>query len=193
MIEYQEYQVEKNQKKNLSGKGIYILRQITSSWLDYPDNCSLAVVVFFTGCLHSCKGCQNEELQQFGDNIDTEYLSYEDAIKKIEHECLRNRTDKVVLSGGDPLFFYNQEFVQYLLDKNILDVCIYTGSDIDKVKEIGIHGFKYIKCGTYKEEEKQESMKNTEKMKLASSNQNFYNSNYEKISENGILFFNKTD
>ena len=79
-------------------------KEIKETFLDYPDNESWAIIVFFTGCAWKCKNCQNKELQDInaGEDINVEVLS--DQIKQF---AKRSGTNKVVLSGGDP--FYQHE------------------------------------------------------------------------------------
>ena len=99
-----------------------------------------------------------------------------------------NKTNKIVLSGGDPLYGGNLDFtLRILKELKKYDICIYTGCTIEYVKRMQFYGFKYIKCGIYRSDLKQVSEKTDDYMQLASSNQNFYNDKYEQISENGRL------
>ena len=74
---------------------------------------------------------------------------------------------------------------------NKYDICIYTGNSIEEVKKHKVKNFSYIKCGTYSEDKKQISGNTTTDkdyiFTLASSNQNFYDSNYKLLSKNGVL------
>lgn len=169
-------------------------KEIKETFLDYPDNESWAIIVFFTGCAWKCKNCQNKELQDInsGEDINVEVLS--DQIKQF---AKRSGTNKVVLSGGDP-FYQHEELAELLNHLNNLDICIYTGYSIEEAFNLLIsfncHNMPlYIKCGIYDENERDSDMgKSEKKFVLASKNQAFYKWNgagYCKISDNNILRF----
>ena len=169
---------------------VKILQTISESWLDYPDNVSLAMVVVMMGCDNGCPCCQNPDFQNPFYTIGTKDVSVDSLVNDVEYICHRNLTNKVVLSGGDPLSPCNIEFTKDFLSKTSMDVCIYTGHNIEYVKEHQVKGFKYIKCGKFDFNNKQESFKNDELMQFASPNQCLYNDKYELLSENGIYRFN---
>ena len=129
---------------------------IQTTWLDYPDNLNLAVIFYMSGCIHKCKNCQNLSLQTptkvYPSSIVKDLISY----------CKRNNTNKIVLSGGDCLLNgVNLDLTNSIIDqcKDILDICIYTGYDINYVK-VNVHpGFKFVKCGKYIEDLKVKSEK----------------------------------
>lgn len=156
---------------------------LSTTWIDYPDNESLAVAVYFSGCLHNCINCQNRDLAEH----QPKEFNYLEAIEK---KLKQNRTDKLVLSGGDPLFPLNLEATKNILnhfqDKSI---CIYTGYTIDYVKENQIKNFTFIKCGKYLISEQQISEKTNDYLKFASKNQELYNSDYKLLSQDGIFYF----
>lgn len=165
------------------------LNQITETFLDFPDFSSLAVIVYFEGCIHNCPGCQNKELQ-IPSSPDIEYF---EVAKKIKEYCKKSHTTKVVLSGGDPLYDSNIiQLVDLLNDE--YDICIYTGYPIDFVKELFKNNKKphYFKCGRYEETLRDPNMgKTNDSFILASKNQAFYEwdgFDYKKISENNILW-----
>lgn len=159
-------------------------KNIQTTFLDYPDNESLAVIFYMNGCEHNCLNCQNKDLQKsckYSKTIINEIIDY----------CNRNKTNKIVLSGGDPLYKTNIDLTNKIIDtyKDKYDICIYTGYDIEYIKKVLHSGFKFIKSGKYIEQFKQLSEKTDEYIQLASSNQNFYNNCYIQISQNGKLFF----
>lgn len=172
----------------------YIL-PLTTSFLDYPDNHSLAVVVYFAGCTHNCSGCINPELQNF-EYEKAEKVTWNNrwALKtSIQLACKSNHTNKIVLTGGDCLHPDNYKFTQYLLkslSKNY-DFCIYTGYTLyDFLKrEINPNRAKFIKCGKYDETQKQQSRKTDDYIQLASKNQEIYDSDYNLLSEDGRMYF----
>lgn len=167
-----------------------ILQPIQTTWLDYPDNESLAVIVCMMGCDNGCYLCQNPDFQNpFYPNFTKEYTA-ENFTKEIEYLCERNLTNKIVLSGGDPLAPCNINFTKEFLDKTYLDVCIYTGHSIEYVKEHNIEGFKFIKCGKFEYDKLRESFKTDELIQFASPNQALYDGEYKLLSENGIYKFN---
>lgn len=158
------------------------------SFIDYPSAEEHAVIVYFSGCSHNCTNCHNQQLQFHG--IGKEY-TIDELLNHLIYECNRNKTNNVVFSGGDPLFSKNIEFVKEFLFKYYrrFNICIYTGYDIEYVKKHDIKGFKYIKCGVFKNSLKQESGNFEDRFQLASTNQNFYDENYNQISEKGILYY----
>jgi organic radical activating enzyme len=169
----------------------------SSTFLDYPDNSSHAVIAYMMGCNNNCKNCHN---YRFKDRViyDDEVKTYNvyDFCKEVRKRLSANRTNKLVLSGGDPLSSFNLDFTKELLSNksfcNSCEICIYTGYDIEYVKENNLPStFKFIKCGLYDENLSQKSKKVSEKFVLASKNQEIYNNRYEKLSVSGILLFNK--
>ena len=161
------------------------------TFIDYPTADDWAVIFYFAGCCNNCSNCQNRELQNpdyKGGMIIQDEEGLYNLVKEI---CKKQDTDKIVLSGGDPLYSANREIVKNFLNKygSLYDICIYTGYSIDDVKEFGIQNFKFIKCGRYDEPCKQLSEKTEAHIQLASTNQNFYNAKYEQLSQNGILKF----
>lgn len=161
---------------------------LQTTWLDYPDNESLAVIFYTYGCIHKCKNCHNLDLQ-------TPVTSYPSSIiDEIFTYCKRNNTNKLVLSGGDCLLKeVNLNLTNTIIDKysKELDICIYTGYDIDYVKTNVHKGFKFVKCGKYDETKKIEPNKTDTYFQLASTNQCLYDSSYQLLSNNGKYYFNK--
>ena len=159
---------------------------IQTTWLDYPDNSSLAIILYTYGCIHNCKNCQNKELQ-------TPIKVYpETIIKDIYEYCLRNNTNKLVLSGGDCLLKnVNLDLTNRIIRtyKYKLDICLYTGYDIEYVKKYVYKGFKFVKCGKYEESLKTKACKTDEYIQFASTNQQLYNFDYKLLSSNGRYYF----
>ena len=167
---------------------MYIARFATT-WQDYPSPDDSAVVVFFAGCSHDCKDCHNKILQSVcvGELYDVEGL-YNELVER----CRKERTNKVVLEGGDPLYTSNLEGVRKLLEINkSLDICIYTGYTVQVVKAMGIQGFKYLKCGKYLASERCFGGKNEFSLTLASYNQRIYDSEFQQISNDNVFVFKK--
>lgn len=160
-----------------------------TTFLDYPSPDGIAVIVFMSGCSHCCKGCQNPIFQQLykRDEKDIGII-----LSKIDEFCERNNTNKLVLSGGDCLHEYNRNVTSQICYYfgNKLDICIYTGYSIDEVKQMNIHGFKYIKCGKFNMNNMQEAVKTDEYIQFVNPTQNLYDSEYKQLSENGRFYFN---
>lgn len=167
-----------------------MLISFDTTFLDYPDPTSLAVVVIMSGCEHHCLGCQNPILQK----THTAWTEGEilGIIEVLQDKCKRNDTNKIVLSGGDPLHPCNRDLSTSIC--SILgathDICIYTGYSIEEVKSMSIRGFKYIKCGKYDKDNTQLSEKTDDYIQFVNKTQNLYNNNYEKLSSDGRFIFN---
>ncbi len=160
---------------------------IQETFIDYPDNHSIALIIYFSGCKWNCKGCHSSTLQ----------LPYQGEEYRLDmFQRLINRSDykKIVFSGGDPLYGTNVDFVrEFLIRNKKVDVCIYTGHSIQDVKDLDIKGFKYIKCNPFDINNKQESFKTDTMMQFASSNQELYDKNFNLISNNGIYYFKEEE
>lgn len=173
-------------------KKVRILQNIVPSFIDYPDNESLCLCVVMMGCTNNCKGCHNPLFQDPEFKEGTREVESNQLVEELKDLCKRNRTNKIVLSGGDSLSKFNIEFTKELLQelKDDYDVCVYTGHDIDYVKENGVTGYKFIKCGRFDMLNKRESLKDDTKIIFASPNQILYNSQNEPLSDNGVYYFN---
>jgi organic radical activating enzyme len=171
---------------------VKILKTITTSFIDYPDADSISICVCFMGCVNGCKGCQNPEFQNH--NLTNEFtrdVTIEEMEELISLYCKKNKTNKVVLSGGDPLSPQNIEFTKVLLkNNNSLDICIYTGHNIEYVKNNNVKGFKFVKCGKFDITNYRASVKTDDQMIFASPNQKLYDGKYELVSVDGVYKFN---
>ena len=130
------------------------------TWQDYPDDESQALLIYFVGCNRFCKGCHNElfQLRMYSDAFD---FTIEELYNRLFSYCYMNKTDKIVFSGGDCLSEYNIDFTREFLKRYVhqFDICIYTGTTIEEVKQNNITGFTFIKCGKYEENLKQQPIK----------------------------------
>ena len=171
-----------------------ILNGFQTTWLDYPDNESLAVIVCMLGCDNCCKGCQNPDLKDYlYKHLSVIEYSVDEFSSNLLFECERQKTNKVVFSGGDPLSKFNIDNVKEVLAKvgSELDICVYTGHSADYCRDNNVKGFKYLKCGHFDINNFRKSYKNDDEMCFASPNQELYDSNYRLLSVNGIYKFNK--
>ena len=164
-----------------------------TTFLDYPDPDNIAVVVIMSGCSHNCLGCQNPQLQKLHE--EWTYEQEQKILLEIQHRCLRNETNKIVLSGGDPLNPCNRNLTIHiceLLGNNPeykYDICIYTGYDIEDVKEMGLNGFKFIKCGKFDAHSMRESKKTNDYIQFVNETQNLYDDHFNRISDLGKYYF----
>lgn len=163
-----------------------VLSNFNITFTDFPldDIDDWAAIIYFVGCGHSCPGCHNPELQSskgFGLVFD-EYdeSNIETFVDKIDLFCKKNYTNKIVLSGGDPLFYI--DFIKDLLvrlKRTNLQVCVYTGFTDEYCRANELSNFKYLKVGRYEKD----SVKGK---KLSSSNQKVLNENYEDVTDQWI-------
>lgn len=159
---------------------------IGNTFLDYPDKESHALIVYMSGCDFACLGCQNPEMQKD--------ITHKNNTPKLYHTLLEQskkygNTNKLVLSGGDPLSKHNLHFTKSFLSLNIyFDVCIYTGHSLYTVPK-DLRNFKYLKIGRYMEDLKQEQIKNDEFIQFASSNQMLVDGNYNVLTTGGKYIY----
>ena len=174
------------------------LAGLKETFLDFPNSEDIAVILFTYGCSHNCMGCQSPYLQ---DPFGGEVLSKEDLLNLILDRCKGNATNKVVFSGGDPLYHTSENkeqmtdllwIVDYL-ERNGYECCIYTGYTLKQVEEFFPKEFrspKYFKCGKYVESLRDKDMgKYEDHFILASTNQRFSERigetfNYKSCSSN---------
>ena len=164
---------------------------IKETFLDFPDDESLAVIVFFYECSHSCPNCQNKELQTIPkDGIN---LDIEEVVKMIIDRCKRSSTNKNII-----------KLIDYLEARGYV-ICTYTGYTVDVINKFynvyesshkeNVHKSSYLKCGLYREDLRDfSSGKFNDKFVLASTNQAFYkliNNRYEQISKGHTLYFDE--
>ena len=96
-------------------------------WDDIANGEGIRETIFFSGCKHECKGCQNPETWDFDRGIEFD----RDIIGNIFIEIDKNpMITGITLTGGDPMYFA-KELVPFLKlfkekypDK---DVWLYTG------------------------------------------------------------------
>ena len=183
---------------------VEILKPFKHTFQDYPDPKESSVTVFFTRCEHRCPGCHNWQLVDVDESHiinRSRYQMTHDAMIMFHRELVvfgnRCRTNKIVLQGGDPLHPHNRHFVSALLRhnaeecSNILEFCIFTGYTIHEVKEFGLTGFTFLKCGRYDEKQYQTPNKNSVEFTLTSKNQELYDWMYAPLSNNGVYKFPK--
>lgn len=166
---------------------------VSLTWTDFPDSSSCAVIIYFTGCGHNCKGCQNPELQKFNG---TKFKA-EELFSLVKSEAIKAHTDKVVLSGGDAFFqpWAEMDAFLRLLWEEEFQVCLYTGcDDINTLKTNFWPYVTYYKCGKYDERNKETTWGKTgDKITFVSKNQRLYNQDGKLISVGNTYYFKKWD
>jgi len=169
------------------------LYPFTESFIDYPDDESLSLTIYFLGCDNNCPHCSNPELQDKNyDHFSAKHHKDISILLQIlKADASRLRTNKLTFIGGDPLYKDNIENTKKLLNelKDEFDICIYTGHSLQYVKDNDVTGFTFLKIGKYIYKYKQESKKTDEYMQFASSNQELYDKDFNLISANGIYYF----
>lgn len=169
---------------------VRVIFPFNSTFLDYLDTESHALLVFMAGCENNCEGCQNPLLASYDYEDNTVKVNSFELQTLIQKACIKHKTNKVILTGGDPLASRNVKTVKELLALNTeIDYMIYTGHEVDYVKRINLSGFKFIKCGKYMLKYKQTSEKNDNYFRLASTNQGFYNESLKLLSVKGTYYF----
>jgi len=156
------------------------------SFLDYPSQCD-CLTIFFSGCEHNCKNCQNKELQLVGKVYDE--MEYDDFVASLKEVASRVRTNKIVLQGGDPLHRQNRSFTKRLIHDlhKEYDFCVYTGYEFKSIKKYVSESL-YVKCGKFREDLFILSEKTDDYFQLASTNQEIYKNN-KLISNRGRIYF----
>ena len=169
--------------------------QLEETFLDYPSPDDSAVILFLPGCSHNCLGCQNPKLQELHE--EWTYEEEQEILQNLQRLCFRCDTNKIVLSGGDPLSPCNRNLTIHiceLLGKNPVykyDICIYTGYDIEEVKEMGLSGFEFIKCGKFDAHSMRESKKTDDYIQFVNTTQNLFDKDFNQISVDGRYYFTK--
>jgi anaerobic ribonucleoside-triphosphate reductase activating protein len=101
-------------------------------------NCDVAnyigcrVVLYISGCIHHCKGCQNPQTWDFNggrlfDDVAKDYL-----FKSLDKSYIKGLT----ISGGDPLCSYDDVLELCKEVKKLFpnkDICIYSGFTLEEL------------------------------------------------------------
>ena len=168
-----------------------VLYPFPASFLDYPDGDNISILVFVMGCDFHCIGCHNPAFQNPAYETGTLDLDAAELCEEIVVSCMRNRTNKVVLTGGDPLSGGNRETTKEVVRRlgDRYDIAIYTGNNIDYVRSLNIRGFKFVKCGQFVRKLEQPSEKTDDYMTFASKNQQLYDSQLQLLTSDGKYVF----
>lgn len=108
--------------------------------------------IWFAGCTHGCKGCQNKELWDFNKG---EYFGANELFDLIVKETEKTKIRTVTLLGGEPLQ-QNDIAGLVVLCKRLwcadYKIWLYTGYEFKDIPKIFLRYVDYIKCGKYIEE-----------------------------------------
>ncbi|MDE6289777.1 MAG: radical SAM protein [Ureaplasma sp.] len=119
------------------------------------DGPGYRIVVFLQGCNIYCKGCQNPSTWK---PMCNKKYDVKELAKILKDKAI---TNKITISGGEPLF-QQDALIQLLLEfKKIdphLDICLYTSYELDQVPKEILKNLTYIKTGRYIEELKDPSL-----------------------------------
>ena len=134
--------------------------------------------IWFCGCSKACKGCSNPELWQRQEK----YRISIDSILKLIHQISdTNPVDGFTITGGDPMEqSYELSILLKELKKISEDILVYTGFEIEELKENQLENISVLIDGKYIEE------LNNNSLLRGSSNQrihileNEHKSKYEK-------------
>lgn len=106
--------------------------------------------IWFCGCPRRCKGCSNPELWAFQERYKVDFETIKKLINQI---CRENSVDGFTLTGGDPLYQYEdfRELIDYIYTIST-DVLVYTGYTLDELKEKNLDKISVLIDGPYIEE-----------------------------------------
>lgn len=105
----------------------------------------LRVVLFVSGCMHFCDGCQNPQTHDPTSGIKFSREAFEEIYDQLTKPYIKGLT----ITGGDPLFPLNQDTILQLCKKikdDFLnkDIWVYTGYRIEELPPRAREILKYI-------------------------------------------------
>ena len=137
--------------------------------------------IWFCGCPRRCKGCSNPELWEFQERYKVDFSVVKKLIQQI---CEQNPVDGFTLTGGDPLYQYEdfRLLVDFLSEINE-DILVYTGCKMEELQDKNLERIAVLIDGEYIEE------RNNGAVLRGSDNQQIYilNENLRKKYENYLL------
>lgn len=137
--------------------------------------------IWFCGCPRRCKGCSNPELWEFQERYKVDFSVVKKLIQQI---CEQNPVDGFTLTGGDPIYQYEdfRRLVDFLsaIDEDIL---VYTGYKKEELQDKSLDKIAVLIDGEYIEE------RNNGCVLRGSDNQQIYilNENHREKYENYLL------
>lgn len=154
---------------------------------DYPDFESMCVSLYFQGCTLHCNGCHNYSLWYKKDGSE---IAVDELVDRTVTELAMNRTNNLVLVGGEPLqqdFDALLDFVSKLQIRGV-NICLYTGYTFDeKQDEIRRLNVEYVVAGKFDIDNLQVAGKDEtlKTFSVGSKNQKVYFYNH-LISKDGV-------
>ena len=92
------------------------------------DGDGIRTVIWFQGCKHHCKECQNPETWNFDGGMDVDIEAIKEQLKKLKYQT------GITLSGGDPFFQASAATEIAKFAHSIgLNVWTYTGFTYDEI------------------------------------------------------------
>ena len=92
------------------------------------DGDGIRTVIWFQGCKHHCKECQNPETWNFDSGMDVDIEAIKEQLKKLKYQT------GITLSGGDPFFQASAAAEIAKFAHSIgLNVWTYTGFTYDEI------------------------------------------------------------
>lgn len=106
--------------------------------------------IWFCGCPRRCKGCSNPELWKFQDRYKVDFEVIKQLILEI---CDNNTVDGFTITGGEPLYQYNDfsQLSNFLSTINN-DILVYTGYSINELNDKNLENIAVLIDGEYIEE-----------------------------------------
>lgn len=106
--------------------------------------------IWFCGCSQRCKGCSNPELWDFQERYKVNFEIVKEMITQL---CSQNVVDGFTLTGGDPLYQYEdfRLLVDYLSDISE-DILVYTGYTLEELNGKSLDKVSVLIDGAYIEE-----------------------------------------
>lgn len=168
----------------------YVDPILSISSQDYPSSTGWSIVVFICGCDFNCIECSNTLLQQRSPFFATK-TSILELTDRILKSSMKHKINNLTLLGGDPLAVDNRIFTVNLCKVliNYIDICIYTGYNIEEVRALNFTDFNFVKCGMFDITKVIKSEKTDSFIQFASTNQELYNNSFELLSNKGRYYF----
>ncbi len=106
---------------------------------DMKNGDGLRVVLWVSGCLHRCKGCQNPITWDENCGLDFDEAAENEIFEQLEKDYISGLT----LSGGDPLFPSNRQAITELVGKirnrfPEKTIWLYTGYTWEDIRNIEV-------------------------------------------------------
>ncbi|GAA5414309.1 4Fe-4S single cluster domain-containing protein [Ureaplasma ceti] len=115
--------------------------------LSVNDGPGYRLVIFLQGCDIHCKGCQNKSIQNMND---VEPIEVSQLVNQIRNKLKEtgNVINRITVSGGEPLL-QKDALLELLIELQDLDICLYTGHELNEVPEIFFQYLNFVKTGPF--------------------------------------------